>query len=68
MSLKIKFFKEDKKIISNLEFSEIKNLVSILSRLIRRKIKIKKKLIFNIFFDKKKLHDLFFKKEFYIQI
>ena len=55
---------EDSKKLSRLEFSEIKELVSYYQVLTKKKTgENKNKVNFNIFFDKDKLHNLFYKKE-----
>lgn len=55
---------EDSKKLSRLEFSEIKELVSYYQVLTKKNTgKNKNKVNFNIFFDKDKLHNLFYKKE-----
>ena len=56
--------KEEKKKLSNLNLSEIKQLVSYYQVLNDKNIKGEnEKLRFNIFFDRDKLHNLFFKKD-----
>ena len=56
--------KEEKKKLSNLNLSEIKQLVSYYQVLNDKNIKgEKEKLKFNIFFDRDKLHNLFFEKD-----
>ncbi len=55
---------EEKKKLSNLNLSEIKQLVSYYQVLNDKNIKgEKEKLKFNIFFDRDKLHNLFFEKD-----
>ena len=55
---------EEKKKLSNLNLSEIKQLVSYYQVLNDKNIKGEnEKLRFNIFFDRDKLHNLFFKKD-----
>ena len=56
--------KEEKKKLSNLNLSEIKQLVSYYQVLNDKNIKGEnEKLRFNIFFDRDKLHNLFFEKD-----
>ena len=55
---------EDKKKLAYLEFSQIKNLV-LYYQVTKQESNENEKLIFNIFFDKEKIHNLFFSKEIF---
>ena len=55
------------KIVSDLNFKQIKELVSYYQVIEEENTEKENTIKFNIFFDKDKLHKLFFKGGFYIQ-
>ena len=48
-----------------LDFNQIKNLVSYYQIVEKKENEFEEKIFFNIFFDKEKIHDLFFQKGIY---
>ena len=56
---------EDKTKLLKLDFNQIKNLVSYYQIVEKKENEFEEKIFFNIFFDKEKIHDLFFQKGIY---
>ena len=56
---------EDKTKLLKLDFNQIKNLVSYYQIVEKKENELDEKIFFNIFFDKEKIHDLFFQKGIY---
>ncbi len=56
---------EDKTKLLKLDFNQIKNLVSYYQIVEKKENEFEEKILFNIFFDKEKIHDLFFQKGIY---